>query len=75
VTSSPAAAPGALVPRALYRADHREVLCRMILHAVELGVQIPDDMPVDTPRHVKMAIVYVARLTMQHACDTNMPLW
>ena len=73
--SGPAAAPGALVPRALYRADHREVLCKMILHAVDLGVPIPDDMPVDTPQHVKMAIVYVARLVMGHTRDTDMPLW
>lgn len=68
-------APGELRPRALYRADYREALCKMILEAVSLGVQIPDDMPVDTPEHVKMAIVYVARLTGQYARDTGMSLW
>jgi hypothetical protein len=68
-------APGELRPRALYRADYREALCKMILHAVDMGVKIPDDMPVDTPEHIKMAIVYVGRLTSQHSRDTCMSVW
>lgn len=68
-------APGELRPRALYRADYREALCKMILEAVSLGVKIPDDMPVDTPEHIKMAIVYVGRLTTRHARDASMSAW
>lgn len=54
---------GRLVPRALYRISYREALQAMILDAMVMGVQIPDDMPVDTPEHVKMAIVCMGRLT------------
>ena len=51
------------MPRALYRVSYREALQAMILDAMVMGVQIPDDMPVDTPEHVKMAIVCMDRLT------------
>lgn len=66
------------IPRPRYRDDrhnYRNTLCHMILDAVALGVKIPDDMPVDSEEHIQSAIVFVARLTGQHARKTNMPLW
>ena len=76
--AAPGAAQGTWVPRARYRSDsisYRETLCQMLLDAAELGVKIPDDMPVDTPEHIQSAIVYVARLTGRHARDASVSMW
>ena len=58
---------GGWTTRLLYRDDYRDTLRWMILDAMAMGVQIPDDMPADTTEHVQAAIVYVARLTGMRA--------
>lgn len=56
-----------LVPIPRYTRQHRAVLREMIISALEMGVDLPADMPCDTEEHMAMAIVMVARLCGRNA--------
>jgi hypothetical protein len=55
-----------LVPRPLYGMSLRDQVRSAITRALEAGVSVPPDMPVDTDDHMRNAIVYLARLTGKH---------
>jgi hypothetical protein len=52
-----------------FKVDPRafDILASLFARCGDLGIEVPAEMPLDTPVHQRAAVHYIARLIMAHA--------